>query len=164
MARVMCLLMAGIVLSGLSGCQSMPWQKDTMPPVELLDETKAASAEETTPPATTTTTTTAEKPALQMSRTSAFRTPLPRRRRKTWSVPMFMNRACNWAAWCTPCAHRNEIAFYIDKCARGGLETDHQAGGRRRGTAVPEGRQEFEVSVISRCFAQRLVLHPVPTA
>lgn len=73
MVRVLNVLVVGILLAAVSGCETMPWKKDTMPPVELLDETKAASGGQDTM------TGPAEKPAaLQMSTSQRIKDiPLP---------------------------------------------------------------------------------------
>ena len=170
MARVTCFLMAGIILSGLAGCQSMPWQKDTMPPVELLDETKAASGEEVAQPVETTTTTTAEKPdTLQMSTNQRISdVPLPAKAKEDLersyvyeSSSLQLGRMVY-----TVRASVNEIAqFYIDNAPAAGwkLINIKQAEGGAELLFRKEGKK-LEVSVIPLGVlrSQRLVLHLVP--
>lgn len=168
MARVICFLMVGIVLSGLAGCQSMPWQKDTMPPVELLDETKAANGEDAAQPVETTTT--AEKPdALQMSTNQRIaEVPLPAKAKEDLdrsyiyeSSSLQLGRMVY-----TVRASVNEIAqFYIDNAPAAGwkLVNIKQAEGGAELLFRKEGKK-LEVSVIplGALRGQRLVLHLVP--
>lgn len=159
--------MAGMVVAGVSGCQSMPWQKDTMPPVELLDETKAAEAPVQAPAETTTT---AEKPdALQLSTNQRMKdVPLPAKAKEDLERSYVYESATLQVGRMvyTVRASVNEIAqFYIDNAPAAGwqLINLNQAEGGATLLFRKEGKK-LDVSVIPLGVlrSQRLVLQLVP--
>ena len=47
MGRLTAYMVAGLMLVMVSGCESMPWKREAMPPVELLEETESEVQAET---------------------------------------------------------------------------------------------------------------------
>ncbi len=168
MGRLKLYLIVGLVLGSLSGCQSIPWKREPMPPVELLDETKTEMKLDTkTEPVKT------EAPAvpaaLQMSTKQRIKdVPLPAKAKEDlertylYESPSLQLGRMVYTIY----ASVNEVAqFYIDnmpaagwkrvdiKQAEGGVELLFRKEGRKLDVAViPLG--------VTR--GKRLVIHLVP--
>lgn len=164
MVRVLSVLVVGILLVAVSGCETMPWKKDTMPPVELLDETKAASGAEDTM------TGPAEKPAaLQMSTSQRIKDiPLPAKAKedldRTYvyeSSTLQLGRMVY-----TIRASVNEVAqFYIDNMTAAGwerIDLNQAEGGTKILYRKPGKKLDVSVIPLGAMRGQRLILHLVP--
>jgi hypothetical protein len=164
MVRILNVLVVGILLAAVSGCETMPWKKDTMPPVELLDETKAASGGEDTM------TGPAEKPAaLQMSTSQRIKDiPLPAKAKedldRTYvyeSSTLQLGRMVY-----TIRASVNEVAqFYIDNMTAAGwerIDLNQAEGGTKILYRKPGKKLDVSVIPLGAMRGQRLILHLVP--
>lgn len=164
MARVLSILIVGILLASVSGCESIPWKKNTMPPVELLDETKTANG------TTDTMTGPAARPdALQMSTSQRIKDiPLPAKAKedleRTYvyeSTTLQLGRMVY-----TVRASVNEVAqFYIDNMQAAGwerIDLNQAEGGTKILYRKPGKKLEVSVIPLGALRGQRLILHLVP--
>lgn len=161
MIRLTTLFGIAVCFVFLAGCQSMPWQQNTMPPVELLeDEQPAAEVVTPSPP---------QQSGLQMAPNQRFKdVPLPtkakedKERSYVYESPNLQVGRMVY----TLRADVNDIAqFYIDACpaADWKLVDIKQAGGGAEILFRKPGKK-LEVSVIPLGLMQgkRLILHLVP--
>jgi len=165
MGRLTLYLVIGIVMAHVMGCQSMPWERDSMPPVELLEETEAQVGTEPEIEAVKTT----APEALQMATTQRMKdVPLPLKAKEDLErsyVYESSNLQVGRMVY-TIRASVNEIAqFYIDNAPAAGwrLENVKQAEGGAELLFRKEGKK-LDISVIPLGLirGQRLVIHLVP--
>ena len=156
-----------ILLLTLAGCQSMPWQRNTMPPVELLDDdsgqTQATPSTESLQPAPK------QAPVLAIaSRTRMRDVPLPEKAKedleRTYVYESHTLQVGRMVY--TIQAAVNDIAqFYIDTCpgADWRMVSVKQASGGAELLFRKPGKK-LEVSISPRAFgSKRLVVHLVPS-
>jgi hypothetical protein len=164
MKRTTVYLIIGICLASIFGCQSAPWQKNSMPPVELLDEDKPADAA----PA-------AEAPKaeatdrLQMATSQRIKdVPLPEKAKEDLDRS-YIYESANLQLGRMVYTIRtsvNELAqFYIDNMPASGwnlINVKQAEGGAE--LLFRKAGKKLEVSVIPLGLmrGQRLVLHLVP--
>lgn len=162
MARfTLCLIMGIAVLSTL-GCQSMPWQKEPMPPIELLEDTPTENTGATAAPAPA-------PSGLQMATSQRIKdVPLPAKAKEDLersyvyeSASLQLGRMVY-----TIRAPVNEVAqFYIDTTPAAGwtLINVKQAEGSAEMLFRKQGKKlEVTVKPLGLFQGQRLVLHLVP--
>jgi len=163
MERVLSIFILGLLLFSSVGCQSSPWKKDTMPPVELLDETKAATGSTAMQSAS------ARPDSLQMATGQRIKDiPLPLKAKedpdRTYvyeSNTMQLGRMVY-----TVRASVNEIAqFYIDNMGAAGWERvdlNQSEGGTRILYRKPGKKLDIMVQPLGALRGQRLIIHLVP--
>lgn len=162
--------MSCIVLLSLAGCQSMPWQRNTMPPVELLDDDPVRVEEVAPPPPPAATLQPAPKQAPTLaiaSRTRMRDVPLPEKAKEdlertyVYESPTLQVGRMVY----TIQAAVNDIAqFYIDTCpgADWRMVSVKQAAGGAELLFRKPGKK-LEVSISPRALgSKRLVVHLVP--
>ncbi len=159
---MLCVIAMGVLIVG-AGCQSTPWQRDTMPPVELLEDDPSPSYTEegTVAPK--------QPGGLQMAPNQRFRdVPLPANAKEdlersyVYETPEFKVGRMVY----TIRESVNDIAqFYIDACpaADWRLINVKQADGGAELLFRKAGKK-LEVSIIPLGLfrGRRLVLHLVP--
>ncbi len=161
MIRLTTLFSIAVCFVFFTGCQSMPWQQNTMPPVELLEDEQPADEVVTPSPP--------QQSGLQMAPNQRFKdVPLPtkakedKERSYVYESPNLQVGRMVY----TLRADVNDIAqFYIDACpaADWKLVNIKQAGGGAEILFRKPGKK-LEVSVIPLGLMQgkRLILHLVP--
>jgi hypothetical protein len=161
MARLTVFLIAGICFSTVLGCQSMPWQKKPMPPVELVDESGKNKTD---------TTVTTEKPAaLELATSQRIKdVPLPAKAKEDLERSYIYETSDLQLGRMVYTIHAkaNEVAqFYIDNTPAAGwrLLNVKQAEGGTEMLFRKEGKKlEVAISPLGLLRGQRLVLHLVP--
>jgi len=153
----------------LAGRQSMPWQRNTMPPVELLDDESGKSAPEASaPPAASLQPAPKQAPVLAIaSRTRMRDVPLPEKAKedleRTYVYESHTLQVGRMVY--TIQAAVNDIAqFYIDTCpgADWRMVSVKQAAGGAELLFRKPGKK-LEVSISPLAFGnKRLVVHLVP--
>lgn len=155
---VLCVVVVGLLIMG-QGCQSLPWQKNTMPPVELLEDETSSS----------TTATPQQASSLQMSPNQRIKdVPLPQKAKEDLErsyVYESANLQLGRMVY-TINAPVTEVAqFYIDAAPAAGwkLINVKQAEGGAEMLFRKEGKKlEVSVKPLGLLRGQRLVLHLVP--
>ncbi len=156
-------LILGAIVCGavFAGCQTMPWQRDTMPPVELLEDTETSQGTVTAAPPQT--------PALQMAPNQRFKdVPLPMKAKEDLdrsyvyeSPSMQVGRMVY-----TIRAPVNDIAqFYIDACPAADwklVSVKQGTGGAELLFRKPGKKLEVSILPLGMLRGKRLVLHLVP--
>ena len=159
MTKLTVYLIAGMFLVGALGCQTMPWQRDSMPPVELLEDTPSTSATAASPAPT----------SLQMSTSQRIKdVPLPAKAKEDLErsyIYESSNLQLGRMVY-TIRAPVNDVAqFYIDTAPAAGwkLVNVKQAEGGTELLFRQSGKKlEVSVSPLGMFRGQRLVLHLVP--
>jgi hypothetical protein len=154
----------------LAGCQSMPWQRNTMPPVELLDDDSAVVEREmpSAPAQQNLQSAPKQAPVLAIaSRTRMKDVPLPEKAKedleRTYVYESHTLQVGRMVY--TIQAAVNDIAqFYIDTCpgADWRMVSVKQAAGGAELLFRKPGKK-LEVSISPKAFGtKRLVVHLVP--
>ncbi len=161
MVRLTLILSTIMLSAAFTGCQSMPWQRDPMPPVELLEDEPAARGAVTPSPE--------QAPALQMAPNQRFRdVPLPAKASEDLdrsyvyeSQDMQVGRMVY-----TIRASVNDIAqFYIDACPAADwklISVKQAEGGSELLFRKPGKKLEVSIFPLGLFRGKRLVLHLVP--
>ncbi|HOC67660.1 MAG: hypothetical protein BWX80_01255 [Candidatus Hydrogenedentes bacterium ADurb.Bin101] len=168
MGRLTAYMVAGLMLVMVSGCESMPWKREAMPPVELLEETESeVQAETKVEPVKTP----APKPpeALQLSNNQRIKdVPLPAKAKEDLErsyIYESSNLQFGRMVY-TIRASVNEVAqFYIDNAPDTGWHLDNvkQEEGSAALLFLKEGKKlDVLVSPLGMFRGQRLVLNLVP--
>ncbi len=162
LTTVICLALGFFITTG---CQSMPWQQNTMPPVELLED-------ETPPPQSdpgAVTPTPPQQSGLTMAPNQRFKdVPLPAKAKEdsersyVYESPTLQVGRMVY----TIRADVNDIAqFYIDNCPAGDwklVNIKQASGGAEMLFRKPGKKLEVSVIPLGLMQGQRLVLHLVP--
>lgn len=161
MTRLTLVMSVLVCVAVFAGCQSVPWQRDTMPPVELLDDDSPRQGTVTESPP--------RSPVLQMAPEQRFKdVPLPVKAKEDLersyvyeSPTMQIGRMVY-----TIRASVNDIAqFYIDNCpaADWKLISVKQASGGAELLFTKQGKRlEVTVQPLGAFRGKRLILHLVP--
>ena len=163
MIRLISLCSIAVCLIACMGCQSttMPWEKNTMPPVELLDEEQASDEEITPSPP--------QQSGLLMAPDQRFKDiPLPakakedKERSYVYESPTLQVGRMVY----TIRADVNDIAqFYIDNCPAADwklINLKQAGGGAEMLFRKPGKKLEVSVTPLGIMQGKRLVLHLVP--
>lgn len=157
MVRLTLVLSVGICVAVFTGCQSMPWSQEPLPPVELLEDEGTVTA---APP---------QSPALQMAPNQRFKdVPLPMKAKEDLersyvyeSPTMQFGRMVY-----TIRASVNDIAqFYIDACPAADwqlVSVKQASGGAELLFRKPDKKLEVSVAPLGFFRGKRLILHLVP--
>ena len=145
-----------------AGCQSMPWQQDTMPPVELLEDNQPAATETVTPSPP-------QQSGLQMAPNQRFKdVPLPTKAKEDLERS-YIYESPNLQVGRMVYDIRadvNDIAqFYIDACPAADwklVNIKQAAGGAEILFRKPGKKLEVSVIPLGLMQGKRLVLHLVP--
>ncbi len=156
-------LILGAIICGVvfAGCQTMPWQRDTMPPVELLEDTETSQGTVTEAPS--------QAPVLQMAPNQRFKdVPLPMKAKEdldrsyVYEAPSMQVGRMVY----TIRASVNDIAqFYIDACPAADwklVSVKQGTGGAEVLFRKPGKKLEVSILPLGMLRGKRLVLHLVP--
>lgn len=148
------------LLGTVLGCQSLPWQQDNLPPVELLEEEGSRAGTVTPPP---------PKTGLEMASGQRFRdVPLPAKAKEDRERSFIYESASLQVGRMvyTIRASVNDLAqFYIDHCPAADwqrISTNEASGGVTMVFTKPGKRLEVSVVPIAPLSQQRLILQLIP--
>ncbi len=168
MGRLTVYLVVGMVMATLFGCETMPWKRNAMPPVELLEETESATTPEAKAEPVKTPAPKAPE-ALQLSNNQRIKdVPLPAKAKED-PERSYVYESSNvqyGRMVYTIRASVNEVAqFYIDNAPDAGwrLDSVKQEEGSAALLFFQNGKKlDVLVSPLGMFRGQRLVLNLVP--